>query len=101
MGRRKKTRAIVMFGRGASHTYGYDCTVNVYVNGTHVAHLGPVRGSNDYAFQMGQEWLMDNGFLPGLERHKNGSYEALWQYTERTGCTVIKEFANVARMGDL
>ncbi len=101
MGRRKKTRAIVMFGRGAGHTYGYDCSVNVYVNGKHVASLGPERGGNDYAFQMGQEWLMRNGYLPGLERHKNGSYGCLWEYAERTGCTVIKEFADVGRMKDL
>jgi hypothetical protein len=90
-----------MFGRGAGHTYGTDCTVSVYVNGEHVVKLGPTRGSNDYAFQMGQEWLMENGYLPGLERHANGSYESLWQYIERTGCTVVQEFADVGRMMDL
>lgn len=101
MGRRKKTRSIVMFGRGAGHTYGYDCTVSVYVNGEHVAKLGPQRGSNDYAFQMAEEWLDANGYLPGLEHHKWGGYEPLWQYAERTGCTVIREFADVGRMKDL
>ena len=101
MGRRKKTRSIVMFGRGAGHTYGFDVTVSVYVNGVFQARLGPCRGGDSYAFQMGKEWLDENGFLPGLIHHENGNDEGLSYWAERNGCSVIQEFAECGRMRDI
>jgi len=101
MTRRKKTRSIVMFGRGAGHSYGFDCTVSVYVNGEHVARLGPRRGCVSYSYQMGEKWLDENGFLPGLLHHENGSTEGIRQWADRNGCSVIQEFAECGRMKDI
>ena len=101
MGRRKKTRSVVMIGRVWAGRDGAECTTSIYVNGEHVKHLEVERGSNDYCFQRGQEWLFENGYFPGMERSKWGGLEVLWQYAAREGVSVIKECANVERMKDL
>lgn len=101
MGRRKKTRSIVIFSRMWPGTYGGECTASVWVNGDHVAHIGPRRGSQDYAEQLAKEWLAEHGYLPGLEAYDYGGQEPLHLWCGRTGCDLIRESANVSRARDL
>jgi len=101
MARRKKTRAIVIFGRVWAGRNGCECTATVYVNGEHVASLPIERGANSYAEQRGIEWLYEHGYLPGMIRHSYGGLEPLYQWCERNNCTKIIETANVERMKDL
>ena len=101
MARRKKTRAIVIFGRIWAGKDGCECTATVYVNGDQVAALPIERGADDYAIQRAKEWLFEHGYLPGLEKHGWGGLEALHLYCGRTGATLVRETANVERMKDL
>ena len=103
MARRKKTRAIVVFGRvWNGNRYGAECTATVYVNGDQVAALEPERGSEDYARQRALEWLFEHDYLPGMKKNQFGGLEPLWQWRARNpGVTAIFESANVERMKDL
>ncbi len=100
MGRRKKTRSVVIFGRrwwqrSAGNTY---CSVVIYVNGEFVHRIHTVQGGGEYWQQMAETWLIENGYFPGVKRHTNGSYPPL---CEGHGLQLIAECADVAREGDL
>lgn len=101
MARRKKTRAIVVFGRVWAGKDGCECTATVYVNGDQVAALPIERGGTDYALQRAKEWLYRHDYLPGLEEYSYGGTEALHLYCGRNGISLIRETASVERMKDL
>lgn len=97
--KRKKTRAVVVFGRVWAGPNGCECTSSVYVNGEQVATLEPARGSEDYARQRAHEWLYEHGYLPGMKKNKWGGLEPMWQWLARNpGTTAIFESAQVERM---
>ena len=98
MTRRKKTRSIVVFGREwwSRSGSGNQQSASIYVNGEHVARLGPVGGFGDYYKQMAAEWLRENGFLPDTEPNK-----PLWHYRDDHGIQLIMECADITREGDL
>jgi hypothetical protein len=99
MGRRKKTRAIVVIGRRWwSPTSGNtEMTANIYVNGHLVARLEDCGGYGDYYQQAAAEWLEANGYLPKL----SGKHHPLWHYRDDFGIELIQECSDVALRRDL
>ncbi len=103
MGRRKKTRSVVVTGRKwFQKSYGntYHRT-RIYVNGEHVHDSGRTYGYGDQWEWTGREWLKANGYLPGIEEYPHGGSECLPRYCERNGIELVREAANVERMKDL
>lgn len=81
------------FQRSYGNTYH---TVVVYVNGREVFSSTKQYGYGDQYRQTAQEWLEQNGLLPGLI----GS-EPLWRYRDRTGIGFGSDVTDVPRERDL
>lgn len=76
-------------------------SVRIFADGTEVAYLPFQYGYERHYEQTAEKWLIDNGYLPGLIKHANGSTEALWQYTERTGLKIEATASDVKHRKDL
>jgi hypothetical protein len=103
MSRKTKVRSITVIGRRwwqklYGNTYH---SVEVLVNGECVHKIDFAYGYGDQYVWNARQWLAENGFLPGVEQHENGSGESLWRYCERLGIAYSASVTDVARKRDL
>ncbi len=77
-----QVKSVTIIGkRWFQKTYGntYN-TVQIIVDGETVAKLPKAYGYGDYYAQRAEDWLEENGYMPGREHHENGSKEPGWRY---------------------
>lgn len=86
------------FCRGPGNTYH---SSTIYVDGDCVHKVDFAYGYGQQYEESALQWLEKNGYLPGLEHHKNGSHESLWRYCERMGIKYSQDVTDVPRKKDL
>jgi hypothetical protein len=96
--KRRKPKIIHISGRRwFAKTYGNTYhTVTVYVDGECVHTSDRHHGYGDQYVWTATTWLIDNGYLRGMERT-----EALWRWCQHHGVKLVCECADVARERDL
>lgn len=86
------------FERTNGNTYH---TCDIWVDGDHVQKLGFQYGYGTQYEWNACQWLAENGYLRGYQRHENGSGESLWRWCERNGVKLVNEVSDVQRKRDL
>lgn len=87
------------FRRTYGNTY---TTAEIFIDGKLIAKVGPTGGYGDHYITIAFEYLDKNGLLdPPLQKHANGSYEATWQWRDRTGIALHTSVMDVPRERDL
>ena len=103
MGKQKKAKVIHISGRrwfhrGPGNTYH---SVNAWVDGDLVYRCDYAYGYGAHYEQTAERGLEELGYLPGLEKYKNGGSESLYRYCERKGIKFVSEVVDVGRKKDL
>jgi hypothetical protein len=96
--RGKPIKKVEVYGRrwwcrGPGNTYH---SVQILVDGQHVATIDFVYGGGDQYMWTARDWLSKNGYLMAHDHH-----EALWRIAEKQGFQFIQDVMDVKRKRDL
>ena len=86
------------FERVNGNTYH---TCEIWVDGDHVHKVPFTYGYGSQYEQSAQDWLVKNGYFPGMERRKWGGYPCMSIWCRDHGIKYVNEVDDVARKRDL
>ena len=94
-------QSITIYGKRWHDGFNTYNTAEILIDGKFVHKTPFAYGYEEHYKQIAQEWLDDNGYLPGIEHHENGSTEPLWRYAEDREINFRATAIDVPRKKDL
>jgi hypothetical protein len=76
-------------------------SVEIVVDGRQVHRINYAYGYDSQYRENAKNWLLENGYLPGMETKPGTPGESLWRYCERSGIALVDTVTDVARKKDL